>query len=127
VDTLTARLGDLAGALAVSWRIDLYDSEAGPEWQPWESGTETMTDDGEVHLAEQLLAQCGSGPREHRARVLIWAGVEEQPDSAAIFTYEKSPTTPADGPHPALLAEFEKTEKARNAERRRDARKHNTD
>ncbi|MFI8817472.1 MULTISPECIES: hypothetical protein [unclassified Streptomyces] len=84
----------------VSWRLDLYDSEAGPGWQPYEYGDDiipsTRTETG---LAEHILTAAGRGPREHRARVLIWHGTDEQPDSAAIYTHEKGPE-----PLPGALA-----------------------
>ncbi|MFJ8761056.1 hypothetical protein [Streptomyces cyaneofuscatus] len=81
----------------VSWRLDLYDSEAGPGWQPYEAGDDIIPSPRtEVHLAEHILAVAGRGPREHRARVLIWDGTDEQPDNAAVYTHEQEP-----GPDPA--------------------------
>ncbi|QWQ43072.1 hypothetical protein KME66_20390 [Streptomyces sp. YPW6] len=78
----------------VSWRLDLYDSEAGPGWQSWESGDDIIPSTRtEPDLAEHILAAAGRGPREHRARVLIWNGTDEQPDTAAVYTHEQSPTT----------------------------------
>ncbi|MER7697023.1 hypothetical protein [Streptomyces sp. NPDC096095] len=78
----------------VSWRLDLYDSEAGPGWQPYEAGDDIIpATRTEPDLAEHILAVAGQGPREHRARVLIWNGTDEQPDTAAIYTHKQSPTT----------------------------------
>jgi transposase-like protein len=79
-----------------SWRLDLYDSEAGPGWQAWESGEDVMPHSDEHNIAAELavriLSQAGQGPREHRARVLIWTGTDEQPDDAAIYRHEQDPT-----------------------------------
>lgn len=76
----------------VSWRIDLFESEAGRGWQAWESGesvipaTYTAAD-----LAEHVLSRGGRGPSEHRSRVLIWNGTDEQPNRAAIYAQEQDP------------------------------------
>ncbi|MEW2573636.1 hypothetical protein [Streptomyces sp. NPDC047070] len=74
------------------WRLDLYDSEAGAGWQSWEAGEDVVERKkvNEVALAERVLAEAGRGPREHRARVLVWertAGEDEQ----ALYTHEQAP------------------------------------
>ncbi|MFD3902988.1 hypothetical protein HXS80_20580 [Streptomyces sp. CB04723] len=89
----------------VSWRLDLYDSEAGPGWQPYEAGDDIIpATRTEPDLAEHILAAAGRGPREHRARVLIWDGTDEQPDTAAIYTHEGDSTGGHDWYHPTPLA-----------------------
>lgn len=74
------------------WRLDLYDSEAGPGWQPWVSGSDVVerkrvsTD----ALAQRVIQEAGQGPEQHRARVLIWAGAASS-DDQALYTTEHTP------------------------------------
>lgn len=81
-----------------SWRLDLHDSEAlGAGWQPYAFGDDVIsTPYTEAHLADHIITTSGRGPRENRARVLIWNGTAEQPDDAAIYTEEREPQPPAD-------------------------------
>ncbi|MFE2941052.1 hypothetical protein ACFXKG_18605 [Streptomyces sp. NPDC059255] len=76
-----------------SWRLDLYDSEAGPGWQRWETGGDLVPAERTVtDFAEHILRAAGRGPREHRARVLVWNDTHDQSDEAAIYTHEQNPT-----------------------------------
>ncbi|MFJ2909372.1 hypothetical protein ACIO8F_08040 [Streptomyces sp. NPDC087228] len=110
-----------------SWRLDLYDSAAGPGWQPHEAGDDVMP---KTHpfpdLAEHILTAAGRGPREYRARVLIWEGLDEQPDDLPVYVHEQDPPSLLDqarGEVEGLLAEFEQGQKA---ERRRIAAERGT-
>ncbi len=77
----------------VSWRIDLFDSEAGSGWQAWESGESVIPDTyTAADLAGHVLSRAGRGPSEYRFRVLVWNGTEEQSNRAAIYTHEQDPT-----------------------------------
>ncbi|MEV5680979.1 hypothetical protein [Streptomyces sp. NPDC052179] len=86
----------LRGYVQCSWRLDLCDSEAGPGWQSWEAGDDVMPvgDDPVIaaELADRILTEAGRGPRNHRARLLIWHGTEEQPDDTAVYAHEREPT-----------------------------------
>ncbi|MFE5852000.1 hypothetical protein ACFQ61_02070 [Streptomyces sp. NPDC056500] len=99
-----------------TWRLDLYDSTAGAGWQSWESGDDVIPVGTEPALAQHIIATAGSGPREHRARVLIWRGTAEQPDTAAIHAHEHDP---------AEQAEPAETEAARRQWARAYAKRHN--
>ncbi|MER7726406.1 hypothetical protein [Streptomyces sp. NPDC096323] len=80
-----------------SWRLDLFNSQAGPGWQSWESGTDVMpySEDHNVmdELAAQILTQAGRGARKYVARVTVWQGSEDQADDASIYSTEFHPRT----------------------------------
>ncbi|WP_329219222.1 hypothetical protein [Streptomyces microflavus] len=100
----------------VSWRLDLHDSNAGPGWQPYEAGDDIIpTTRTEADLAGHILTAAGRGPREHRARVLIWDGLSEQADDDAIYTHERNKPSPLDrarGEIEELVTKYELEQKA---------------
>ncbi|MCX4676711.1 hypothetical protein OG413_15610 [Streptomyces sp. NBC_01433] len=79
-----------------SWRLDLYDSKAGPGWHVWEAGEDVMpaVEDPAIatELASRILTEAGRGPQKHRARLLIWRGSDEQSDETAVYTHEQEAT-----------------------------------
>ncbi|MFI8200046.1 hypothetical protein ACIF6K_26580 [Streptomyces sp. NPDC085942] len=92
----------------VSWRLDLYGSEAGPEWASWEAGDDIIPLTLPYPaLAERVLAEAGRGPREHFARVLIWIGTDTQPDDAAVYTHAHIPPSVLDDPFADMAAEYQ--------------------
>ncbi|MGW1784939.1 hypothetical protein ACWCQQ_38415 [Streptomyces sp. NPDC002143] len=101
----------------VSWRLDLHNSELGPGWQPYEVSDDIIPTAYTVaDLAEHIITAAGRGPRYHPSRVLIWDGVTEQPDDAAIYTHEPLwKETDA----PRVAAEAVEFERKREAERSR--------
>ncbi|WP_430479323.1 hypothetical protein ACQZM9_21835 [Streptomyces sp. P11-1] len=111
----------------ISWRLDLHDSEVGPGWQPYEEGADVIpTTYTEAALAERILAEAGRGPREHRARVLIWNGTDEQPDTAAIYTHERDKPSLLDQSRSEVEGPFAEVERRQKAARRRVAKEHGT-
>ncbi|MFK0180020.1 hypothetical protein ACIQVR_29065 [Streptomyces xanthochromogenes] len=74
------------------WRLDVHDREPGAGWQSWEAGEEIVErkNTTPAALAERIVAEAGSGPREHRARVLIWERAPG-PDEEAVHSSEYDP------------------------------------
>ncbi|WP_371652484.1 MULTISPECIES: hypothetical protein [unclassified Streptomyces] len=78
------------GHALYTWRLDLFDSEAGEGWQEWESGEDHLAEGSEARLAEQVIENAGEGAATHRARVLIWEGPEGT-DDEALYRHEHTP------------------------------------
>ncbi|MFH9430251.1 helix-turn-helix domain-containing protein [Streptomyces sp. NPDC017615] len=82
-----------------AWRLDLWNSEQGPGWQPHKSGEEFVervrVSEGDV--AAKVISEGGESLKRHRHRVLVWEG-EQRADELAYFTHENSPATAGQDP-----------------------------
>jgi hypothetical protein len=80
------------------WRLDLYDSEQGPGWQPYEAGTDLAERRklNAAQLADRVFERAGKGPRQHRARVLVWED-RAGDDNDALFVADRTPDGDQDG------------------------------
>ncbi|CAL9480880.1 hypothetical protein [Streptomyces sp. enrichment culture] len=83
------------GDTQYEWRIDLYDSPAGPGWQAVEAGTEQAAPGAAEQVAEFARRYTSSTADRYRSRVSVWEApatpIDYDDPSTATYTHEQDP------------------------------------